>query len=277
MKITEIIIPTPNGPLTCSLAAPDGASAAEPALLLTFGMSRHSALTEDPHDLPARIFTAAGHCALSFDLPNHGGRIPVFGEGIGGMCAAYLAGHDPFARFVSDGRAVLDAAERLGIPRNAHVVACGVSRAAYCALRLAAADRRILAVAGLAPVTDWRALNEFAAVKDRPEIAALALDNWAADLAGRAIFLAIGNADGRVGSAACARLALRILAEEARRGVTASRLELHIVPSEGHALSSEWRSAGGRYLLPVRSLRERAWHFERASSSTSGNAKVPGT
>lgn len=249
MKITEIIVATPDGPLACSLAAPDDTPATEPALLLTFGMTRQSALTEDPHDLPARIFTGAGHYALSFDLPNHGGRIDAFGEGIGGMCAAYVGGRDPFARFVSDGRAAVVACRQLGIPGSDRVVACGVSRAGYCVLRLAAADRRIVAVAGLAPVTDWRVLSEFAAVWDRSEVAALALDNWAVDLAGRGIFLAIGNADGRVGSDACARLALRILEEEARQGLSSSRLELHIVPSEEHSLSAEWRSAGGRFLL----------------------------
>jgi hypothetical protein len=257
MKLTEIVIETPDGPLACSLAAPDSppsrAPAAEPSLLLTFGMTRQSALTEYPHDLPARIFTEAGHYALSFDLPNHGERIDAFGEGIGGMCAAFLAGHGPFARFVSDGRAVIDACGRLSIPGSDRIVACGVSRAAYCALRLAAADRRIRAVAGLAPVTDWRALNEFGAVRDRPEIAALALDNWAAELAGRGVFLAIGNADARVSSDACVRLAQRILEEEARLGIPSSLVELHVVPSEGHSLDSEWRSAGGRFLLETTS------------------------
>ena len=264
MKITEIVIATPDSPLACSLAAPEGVPATEPSLLLTFGMNRQSALNEDPHDLPARIFTEAGHYALSFDLPNHGGRIDAFGEGIGGMCAAYIAGSDPFARFVADGRAVIDACHRFGIAGSDRVVACGVSRAAYCALRLAAVDRRILAVAGLAPVTDWRALSEFASVKDRPEIAALALDNWADELAGRAVFLAIGNADARVGSDACGRLALRILEEEARRGVPSSLVELHVIPSEGHSLSSEWRSAGGRFLMRMGAQNERAWHLATA-------------
>jgi hypothetical protein len=186
---------------------------------------------------------------LSFDLPNHGARLDAFGEGIGGMCAAHLAGSDPFAHFVSDGGVVVDACRQLEIPGSERVVACGVSRAAYCTLRLAAVDRRILAVAGLAPVTDWRALSEFASVKDRPEIAALALDNRAAELAGRAVFLAIGNADARVGSDACTRLAQRILEEEARLGIASSRMELHVVTSEGHSLSNDWRSAGGRFLL----------------------------
>ena len=151
----------------------------------------------------------------------------------------------------------MDACRRLGIPGGERIVACGVSRAAYCALRLAAADRRILAVVGLAPVTDWRTLNEFTPVKDRPEIAALALDNWAAELAGRAVFLAIGNSDARVGSDACARLALRILEEEARQDIPSSLVEFHVVPSEGHSLSSDWRSAGARFLLETASWTSR--------------------
>ncbi len=244
MKISDFSIPANGERLTCSLAAPDGPSAAEPALLLTFGMTRGSALGEAPHDLPARIFTEAGHYALSFDLPNHSERVDRFGEGIVGLCAAFMAGHDPFVRFVADGQAVIDACRRQGIPGSERIVACGVSRAAYCALRLAAADRRILAVTGLAPVTDWRALSEFAGVADRPEVAALALDNWAAELAGRGVFLVIGNADGRVSSAACVRLVLRIVEEEARQGLVSSTFELHVVPAEGHSLSADWRSAG---------------------------------
>jgi len=87
MKITELLVEIPGGPIMCSLAGPEGMPAPEPALLLTFATTRRSALAEDPHRLPARIFTEAGHYALSFDLPNHGERIGSFGEGIDGMCA----------------------------------------------------------------------------------------------------------------------------------------------------------------------------------------------
>jgi len=251
MKITEFLVEAPGGPITCSLARPEGLPAPEPALLLTFATTRRSALAEDPYSLPARIFSEAGHYALSFDPPNHGERVDRFGEGIAGVCAAFMAGCDPFARFVADGQAVMDACRQRGIPGGERIVACGVSRAAYCALRLAAAERRILGVAGLAPVTDWRALSEFVAVRTRPEIAALALDNWAAELAGRAVFLAIGNADRRVDSDACIRLALRILEEETRRNLSPSLVELHVVPSEGHSLPENWRSAAGHFLLQV--------------------------
>ena len=218
-------------------------------LLLTLGMSRASALGEAPHDIPARQFVAAGGRALSFDLPNHGDRLDAFGSGIEGFAAACVAGDDPFVRFVADAQAVLTACVESGLASSDQIVACGVSRAAYCALRLAAADRRVAAVAGLAPVTDWRGLREFAYCAERLEVAALAIDRWAADLAGRPIFLAIGNADGRVGTQHCARLALRLYEEESARQLVASSVECHLVPSEGHALSADWRAAGGRFLL----------------------------
>jgi dienelactone hydrolase len=253
MRISDFVVSVGGTPLTCSLAQPDGPLTPNPALLLTFGMTRQSALTEHPHDLPTRIFLAAGHSVLSFDLPNHGQRVDAHGEGIGGLCAAFLAGHDPFGRFIADGQAVIDACLQRGLAAEARIFACGVSRAAYCALRLAAADRRIAGVAGLAPVTDWRALSEFAAAKNRPEVAALALDHWAADLAGRPVFLAIGNRDERVGTDCCARLALHLFEEEARRGLSSSLGEFHVVPEAGHSLSDGWRRAGGEYLLQMAS------------------------
>ena len=132
---------------------------------------------------------------------------------------------------------------------TAGIVLCGLSRAGYCALRLAAADQRICAVAGLAPVVDWRQLREFAAVRDQPAVAALTLDHWADELAGRAVFLTIGNGDSRVSSASCAHFGWRLLALEAARQMERSRLQLHIVDAPDHTLADQWRMAGAQFLL----------------------------
>jgi len=104
------------------------------------------------------------------------------------MCTALLAGDDPFARFVANGKKVIDACLEKDLARPGKIFVCGGSRGGYCALRLGAADPRINGIAGLAPVTDWRVLSEFSAVTERPEVAALALHHWAADLAGRSIW-----------------------------------------------------------------------------------------
>ncbi len=218
------------------------------ALFLTFSSTRQASFHEEPYDIPARIFAAAGHSVASFDLPNHGEQVNAFGQGIDGLCAAFCTGADPFAQFVGQGRALIDDCLAQGIGRGG-IFACGVSRAGYCALRLAAADERIDGVAGLAPVVDWRNLREFAAVREQPDVALLALDHWADALAGRAIFLAIGNYDQRVSSAACVRFGLRLAEIEEARVMAQSRMQLHVVPADGHSLGVEWRKAGTEFLL----------------------------
>lgn len=246
--ITESTVITAAGELTYWLHRPDQAQAAHNALLLTFSSTHQSAFYEEPQEIPARLFAAAGHAVASFDLPHHGEQVNRFGQGIDGFCAAFCAGADPFVQFIEQGKAVIDACLAQGIGQGG-VVACGVSRAAYCALRLAAAERRIRAVAGLAPVMDWRRLREFAAVRDQPNVAALALDHWAEELADRPLYLAIGNHDTRVGSDACARFVLRLLEARQTQNDPSPALQFYLVDSPGHSLADKWRRAGAEFLL----------------------------
>jgi hypothetical protein len=243
--VTQARLDTPFGPLTYWLHRSQKESS---VLLLTFSSTRQASFYKEPYDIPARVFAEAGHAVASFDLPNHGDQINRFGEGIEGFCAAFRAGEDPFVQFVEQGKAVIDACLEQGVGRSG-IFACGVSRAGYCALRLAAADERISGVVGLAPVVDWRALREFAEVRHQPDVAALALDHWAEALTGRAVFLAIGNRDGRVSSAACVRFGLRLFEIEEATDAADSVLQLHIVDAEGHSLGTDWRQAGAEFLL----------------------------
>lgn len=252
MRLTEFPIRVGNGTLQGLLAEPeDGRLGPDPALLLTFSSTRREALTVTPYDESAKIFVAAGHRALSFDLPEHGERVtPGREAGLVGMCQALLARQDPFERFVADGRATIDACLQHGLARPGRVFVCGVSRGGYCALRLAAADSRIGGVAGFAPVTDWRMLREFAHVKSRSDVAALALDNNAVALAGRPVWLAIGNRDDRVGSECCTHFVLRLIEAEARLGLRESRVSFQVVAdSPGHSLDIRWRRAGAEFLV----------------------------
>lgn len=243
--INEATVTTPTGQLTYWLHHPTVPS---DTLLLTFSSTRQAAFYEDPYDIPAQLFAAAGHAVVSFDLPNHGEQVDQFGSGIEGFCAAVCADADPFVKFIEQSQAVIAACLAQGSGRGG-IVACGVSRAAYCVLRLAAADPRIRAVAGLAPVTDWRCLREFSAVRHQPAVAALALDRWVEPLAERAIYLAIGNHDDRVGSDACVSLVLRLLERRATYNNLPPTLQFYLVDSPGHSLADEWRRAGAEFLL----------------------------
>jgi dienelactone hydrolase len=242
MTVTEFPVET----LTCALAAP-AAPAPDPALLLTFSGTRQMSTERSPYVMAAQAFTSAGHYALSFDLPCHGDRIDVHGEGIAGFCADLIAGGDPFARFIADGKAAIDACLERGIGSSGKIFAYGISRGGYCALRLAAADPRIRGVAGIAPVTDWRVLKEFAQVRDRPVVEATVLDHVAPALARRPVFMIIGNRDARVGTHCCLRFAQRLF--EAEAGQNASASELHVIDSPGHGLPDEGYLAGAQFLL----------------------------
>ncbi|MCX6910074.1 MAG: hypothetical protein NTY01_18805 [Verrucomicrobia bacterium] len=83
-------------------------------------------------------------------------------------------------------------------------------------------------------------------------LAALALENCAAQLAGRPVYLAIGNRDNRVGTECCVRFALRLFEEERRLEPGRFRVRLQVVDdSPGHSLDVRWRRAGGEFLVEL--------------------------
>ena len=253
MDVTEFPVEVNGRHVTCRLGAPDEElRAPAPGLVLVLAGKREQAFTDpEGHGMAAHMFTAAGHYAASIDLPGYGEQVDEFGAGIRSMCAAFVGGNDPFERLVSQAKAVIGACLELGIGGDGRTATLGVSRGAYYALRLTAEDERIGGVAGIAPVTDWRFLREFAKVRERRDVAALALTNWAPRLAGRPLYLAIGNHDHRVGSHACVNLAHAILECEEPEAEGTSHLNLHVVDTPGHALDRDWRERGVRLLLDV--------------------------
>jgi pimeloyl-ACP methyl ester carboxylesterase len=250
-QIEEHTVPAPGGGLPVTLISPPAERLSpRPALALVFAADRqYSLFGEVVVALTTQLLLDAGHRVLTFDLPQHGARVDEHGEGIGGLCAAYLAGHDPFAEFLGDAAAVLDHAAEAGWARSGNALVGGYSRGAYFALRLLAAEPRVQAAALFAPVTDWRDLREFAAERERPEVAALALANDADALAGRPVYLAIGHADGRVGTASCCRLFLALHDANARRGVEAAPLVFHCTDDLDHTLGAMWYARGVDFLL----------------------------
>ena len=247
----ELCVDVEGQSLGCLLAEPDELSP-RPALLLNFASDRTTTLQQPPYDITPRMFVAKGHRALSFDLPCHGERAsPDRLEGISGFCAEWVSGRDVLSGFVDEGRTVIDAVISGGLAEPGRIFVSGTSRGGYCALRLMAADRRIAAGAAFAPVTDWRVLQEFAAIKDQPEVARVALDHYAPALAGRAVWLAIGNRDARVSTECCLSFVAAIAEAETAQARSASSVVLHVVPESGHAVSDAWRRRGGEYLVAM--------------------------
>ena len=242
------------GPRTISsrLLSPKRERLAEkPLLLLSLALDRETALNADPYSLAAKLFVARGHRALSFDLPAHGRRVDKYGEGIQGWRNAWVDGADVFTQFVAEAAAVIDRCIQEGYARAGRVVLYGISRGGYLALRLMAADARIAGAAAIAPVTDWRALAEFSADRDRGDLAGLELTRYADALAGKRVFLVIGTSDHRVSTASCCRFFLGLLDANARHGQTEPPVEFHCsaMMEPGHSVDDSWRRRGAEFLL----------------------------
>ena len=251
MKSEEFTLEAGAEKLKCTLAAPAKVPPnPSSGLLLNISATVQYALRDPAQNHPTGPFLAAGHHVLSFDLPCHGERVGSHGESLLGMGRAFLAGDDPFAQFVADGKAALDACLERGIGRSGKIVAYGVSRAGYCLLRLAAADQRVRTVAALSPVTDWGIPEEFSQSCPRTHTWPLLLDHWAEALGKTAVYLSVGSQDDVVGTEACVRFAMKLLRQQRRLLPKDTQLsQLHVVDSPGHSPALASRLEATRFLL----------------------------
>ncbi len=251
MNATEFPVRSGGAGFKCTLAIPgEGLAGEHSALLLNISATADLALGDETQNHPVQPFLDAGHFVASFDLPCHGERVrPGQGEALSGMGRAFLAGEDPFAQFVRDGKAAVDACLERGAG-NGRVVGYGVSRAGYCLLRLAAADPRLLAVAALSPVTDWGIPEEFTETCPRTRTWPLRISHWAGDLAATAVHLSVGSQDDVVGTRACVDFAMELFEIQRRERRQETLLsQLHVVDSPGHSPSRESRLDAVRFLL----------------------------
>lgn len=202
--------------------------------LFTFAGSCDTALATEPYNITARRLRRRGWLAVTLDLPAHGADARA-GEPreLEGWRARFDAGEAFTLEFERRVRDVLDYLIATGRTDPKRVAVCGTSRGGYMAIRAAAADPRFGCVAAFAPVTVPTALREFAGLESSPGAHALDLEQRAAELAGRPMWMCIGDDDRRVGTDHVIALARRVIAAS----VQASRrpmVELHLMAIEGH-------------------------------------------
>jgi dienelactone hydrolase len=152
-----------------------------------------------------------GFLCVSLDLPGHGlEQRDDEPEGIAAWRFRSDQGEDfvaPFTRQVQD---VLDHLIKDGFTNPDRIAACGTSRGGFMALQATAADPRIQATAAFAPVTNLATLREFHGAANLDQIKALSLYSKAEQLAGRSLWLIIGDRDERVSTEDTIALARRV-------------------------------------------------------------------
>ena len=146
-------------------------------------------------------------------------------------------GEDLLGPFLANARRTLDYLIEQGYTDPQRVAACGVSRGAFLAFHFAATDVRVQSAAGISPLTDLMALREFTGTTKPDAARKLSIVNLAPALAGRAIWLSIGNNDSRVDTdlaISFTRACVRATGERTKQHDPRVPVELIVAPAGGH-------------------------------------------
>jgi len=248
------LITTPGG-ILFGLVGDKGPTPAPTVFL--FGMSAEQALDSGFFEGLLRPLMDQGCIFVSLDLPGHGmdqkeGDRPEVPGTAGARSALYCwrlrmeKGDTVIPAFIAKVSSVLDYLIREGYTDPENVVAAGSSRGAFVAAHFAAADNRVKCVVCLCPVTNLLALYEFKGRENDPIVKSLNLVSIAGKLAGRPVWISIGNNDLRVSTDDAIAFS-RKLVELSAIGEKAADVELYVYPAVGHnctarsqELAAEW-------------------------------------
>lgn len=143
---------------------------------------------------------------------------------------------DFISAFNRKASAILDTliADKVADPER--VAVCGTSRGGFLAYHFAASEPRVKAVGGFSPVTRLTALREFATTTAREKAEILNVGNLAPKLAGRAVWLSIGNNDLRVNTDDAIAFTREVVRATARPESPNAVIpvELIVAPAPGH-------------------------------------------
>lgn len=193
-------------------------------------------LTSREFNRVGMLLTEQGVIAVAVDNPCHGqDQRPGEAGGLSGWRERLNQGEDFVADHARQLSSVLDHLIAEGYTDKARVAVCGTSRGGFMALHCAAAEPRFVAVAAFAPVTDLLRLREFDGMEKHAGTNALSAIHKADKLAGRSIWVCIGNHDERVGTDDCIAFTRATVKASIDRKLPADS-ELHVMPSPGHTI-----------------------------------------
>ena len=189
-----------------------------------------------------------GWICVTIDLPCHGAHaIPGEPAGLAGWSYRLAKNEDVVAECNARLEKVLDQLIRTGVTDPERIAACGTSRGGFLAVHFAAHDKRVKCVAAFAPMTDPAVVKEFVANANHPLVKKVSLENQANQLAGRPVWVVIGDQDQRVGTDRAIAFAQSVTAASRKKQLD-DLIELHVMPEpRGHTtpqgsaeLAADW-------------------------------------
>lgn len=225
-----------------------------------FALSGEESLELDPYNQPVLFLNEIANLHIfSITLPGHGKEA---GEPLGHKNREVMEqwskelekGHNFVAVFVAKAVKLINQLIERGIIDQDCIAVAGLSRGAFFAAHLAAADQRIKLLLGYAPLTQLEKLEEFEPLRNDPLVRSLAVRELADRLADKQIRFYIGNLDHRVGTEECFQTVHQIAELAYKRGIRSPKIELIISPSigqRGHGTSKTVFQDGISWLKPL--------------------------
>lgn len=201
-----------------------------------------------------RILAKKGYLYVALDPPCHGADIKDKEPGqLPGWRYRLERGGKLIEPFTTRASSVLDHLVKEGYTDPGRVAACGISRGGFLAYHFAAAEPRVRAAIGFAPVTNLLALREFVGMEKHEATRALNLASHADKLVGKGVWMSIGNDDDRVNTDDAIAFMRKVVAASVagRKGPrTVVPVELivggtvgHTDVSGSHAMAAQWLDA----------------------------------
>jgi dienelactone hydrolase len=205
--------------------------------------------------LSSKYFRQAGqHLAedgvvcVSVDLPSHGRDARPDEKGLTGWRKRCDKGQNFVAEVSGRLTAVLDHLIQEGIADPGRIAVSGTSRGGFIATHFAMADARVQHVLTFAPLADLARITEFKGAEDLPLVQNLALEKNAASLAGKSLWLVIGDRDDRVSTDSVVRFARAVTQTTLAAGTPAS-VDLHVIAEpRGHTVPAGYAELGAAWL-----------------------------
>jgi predicted esterase len=227
------MLETPSGIKFGSLGKPKAELAPS---IIVIGSDLEYSLTNDEMNEVGRLLGPKGIKSYGLDVPCHGADLkPGEQQGLNGWRARLDQDEDfvtPFTQKVSE---IIDFLIAEGFSDPHQIAIAGTSRGGFMGLHAMAAEPRVRCGVAFAPVTELPILNEFWGLEKHSLTQSLSLSNVADKLAGRPLWMCIGNNDERVGTDSLIAFSRKVVSSSFAQKRSAP-IELHVMPSEGHRI-----------------------------------------
>jgi len=194
-----------------------------------------------------------GWLVVALDSPCHGEDVKE-GEAaqLNGWPSRLEKQDDLVAPFVVRVKELIDHLVKEGYSDETRLAVAGTSRGGFLALHVAAAEPRFKAVAAFAPVTDLRALNEFKGHEELAAVDQVSAIHLADKLAGRPVWMNIGNYDERVSTddaLAFIQAVAKAGAKVRKNPTVALPIECILAESAGHSIPPNSHVPAAAFIL----------------------------